>query len=168
MQNEKAMVKIRDFHKGQFANEGKVYFPLFDRDIKICIDFDVPMDYAVKCVEHLESLNDRIIADFCKGAVKYCEDFRDLFEECDIDIPENITGRDILKYITPQIMIVEKPEGEEAAYHMECWCDWEEEHALEWTVRGNELLYVGSFSDERPWRDREYFKNASWNYAELE
>lgn len=26
----------------------------------------------------------------------------------------------------------------------------------------------GQFGDEKPWSDREYFKNAGWNYAELE
>ncbi len=69
----------------------------------------------------------------------------------DVRWMDNYRHEDMLQVIYPNNYILD----------MECWCDWEEEHALEWTVRGNEVLYVGSFSDERPWRDREYFKNAS-------
>ena len=34
-----------------------------------------------------------------KEDIKYCEDFRDSFEECEICIPDNIRGRKILEYI---------------------------------------------------------------------
>lgn len=160
--------KIKNWHKGKFANEGKIFFPLFNTEIDIFVDYDVPPEYAEKCVEHLEKLSDGTIEAFCRGAINYCESFREFFDDFEIEIPENIKGRDILPYITPKVMMIELPQGEEPAFHMECACEWEIEHALEWTVRGNEVLYVGGFGDERPWRDREYFKNASWNYAELD
>jgi hypothetical protein len=38
---------------------------------------------------------------------------------------------------------------------------------MEWSVRGNTVLFVGEFADESPWRDIEYFRSNSWNYAEL-
>lgn len=160
--------KIKDIKKGEFAYEGKAFFPLFNQEIEVYIDFDVPMDYADTCVEHLENLKDCTIDGLCKGAVNYCEEFRDLLEEIDVAVPEGIQDRDILQYIYPQIMIIRVPQGNEPAFHFECNCEWEPEHGLEWTVRGDETLYVGGFGDERPWSDREYFKNASWNYAELE
>lgn len=160
--------KIKNLHKGRFANEGEIYFPLFDTNILVYVDFDVPLTYADKCVTHLETLSDSVIEALCKGAVNYCESFRDFFEECEIDIPEGMNGRDILKYITPKILIIEAPAEDIPAFHMECSCEWEIEHAMEWTVRGDEVLYVGGFGDEHPWRDREYFKNASWNYVVLD
>lgn len=103
--------KIKDIKKGQFTYEGKAYFPLFDKEIQVFIDFDVPMDYADKCVEHLENLKDCTIDGLCKGAVNYCEEFRDLLGEIDVTIPEGIQGRDILQYIYPRIMIIEVPQG---------------------------------------------------------
>lgn len=160
--------KIKNLQKGRFMNEGIAFFPLFDKNISVHIDFDVSHEYADLCVELLENLSDKTIDAFCKGAVNYCESFRDLFDELEISIPENLESRDILKYIDPQVMIIECPQGKEPAFHMECSCEWEIEHALEWTVRGDEVLYVGAFGDEQPWRSREYFKNASWNYAEIE
>lgn len=159
--------KIRNLRKGEFFYEGIIFFPLFNRDIAVYVHFDVPLEYADKCVEHLENLSDEMINSFCKGAINYCESFREFFDELEIDIPENLKGRDILKYIEPKAMIIENPQENEQAFHMECYCDWELEHALEWTVRGNEVLYVGEFHNESPWCEKEYFKNASWNYAEL-
>ncbi len=159
--------KIQNLHKGRFFNEGIIYFPLFDTDIAVYMDFDVPLAYAEKCIDHLENLSDDVINAFCIGAVRYCESFRDLFDELEVDIPEGINGREILRYIEPKVIIIEKPLGNEPAFHMECTCAWEIEHALEWSVRGNTVLFVGEFCDENPWRDIEYFKGASWNYAEL-
>lgn len=103
--------KIKDIKKGQFTYEGKAYFPLFNKEIQVFIDFDAPMDYADKCVKHLENLKDCTIDGLCKGAVNYCEEFRDLLEEIDVTIPEEIQGRDILQYIYPRIMIIEMPRG---------------------------------------------------------
>ena len=159
--------KIRDLQKGKFFNEGIAHFPLFHTDIAVYLDFDVSLAYAEKCIEHLESLSDDIINAFCSGAVRYCESFRDLFDELEIDIPDGISGRDILRYIEPKAIIIEKPLDDDPAFHMECACAWEVEHALEWSVRGNTVLFVGEFGDENPWRDIEYFKNASWNYEEF-
>lgn len=159
---------IKDFHKGKYANIGIIYFPLFDKEIDINIDFDVSLEYAEKCVDHLEKLKDITIDNFCEGAINYCESRREFFEEFGIEISPDIKGRDILKYIIPQVMIIEKPKHDDVpAFHMSCSCEWEEEHGLEWTVLNDEVLYVGEFSDERPWEDREYFRTASWNYIKI-
>ena len=159
--------KIRNLHKSNLFNEGIAFFPLFGTDIAVYVDFDAPLHYADKCVEHLENLSDGMIDALCKGSVNYCESFRDLFDELEIAIPEGIKGRDILPYIEPKAMIIENPLGNEPAFHMECACKWEIEHAMEWSVRGNTVLFVGEFADESPWRDIEYFRSNSWNYAEL-
>lgn len=111
--------KIRNLHKSNLFNEGIAFFPLFGTDIEVYVDFDAPLHYADKCVEHLENLSDGMIDALCKGSVDYCESFRDLFDELEIDIPEGIEGRDILPYIEPKAMIIENPLGDEPAFHME-------------------------------------------------
>lgn len=66
----------------------------------------------------------------------------DGFEE-DIVVPEDVNGREILSYITPSVLIIE--------FHVECECDWEEEHGLEITIKDNKLVYVGSFDGMPPY-----------------
>lgn len=51
----------------------------------------------------------------------------------------------------------------EPVLHMEMNCDWEEEHGMEWIVRGDEILYVGQFTGENPMRD--FSTKGGWSYA---
>ena len=39
----------------------------------------------------------------------------------------------------------------------------EEEHGMEWIIRGNKVLYVGSFNGEDPMGD--FSLKNEWNYA---
>lgn len=72
-------------------------------------------------------------------------------------MPEKVTGREILKYITPNAMYVEAPEKNIPAFTIECECVWEPEHGLEWIVRGDRVLYVGGSLGFGPWAgDEEY------------
>lgn len=61
-------------------------------------------------------------------------------------------------------LIVPDPEqGDEAVIHLSLNCEWDREHGMEWIVRGGEVLYVGPFHGEDPWRD--FTVKEPWNYA---
>jgi hypothetical protein len=59
-----------------------------------------------------------------------------------------------LKHIFPSLLIVPFSNGlNEPVIHLELNCTWEEEHGMEWIIRGNKVLYVGSFNGEDPMGD---------------
>ena len=91
--NKIESTKIKNFHKAQYFNEGTIFFPLFDKEIQILVDFDVDVEYAEKCVTYLNELSDKVIDDLCNASILYLEDYRQYFEDFEIDIPINISGR---------------------------------------------------------------------------
>lgn len=157
--------KIKNIIKGEFTYEGKAYFPLFDTETEVYFDYDVPLRYADSCISRLENLKQSTIDRLCEGAYNYCTDFSLIAGE--ETVPRGTSPAQILEYVYPLVMIIEKPLTDQPAWHMECGCRWDEEHGLECSLRGDEVLYVGAFSDESPWLDREYFTYADWNYAPI-
>ncbi len=162
---------ITNIEKNEFdENElkGLMHFSLLDTEISVAIRENVSIEYAEKCAQYLVELSDVIIEKLCEFSIRYCENMREYFDEMEVSIAENIQGREILKHIDPNTLIIEVPKSDEIAFHIELNCDWEEEHGMEWSIRNNQVLYVGSFSDETPWRDKKYFKEASCNYADID
>lgn len=160
---------IRDLEKNEFnQTEGIIDFPLFNLEIQITIDEGVPLEYAKQCVSYLQNLDDSVIDKLCEGSIRYCESMREYFADEGIDIPKDVKGREILRYIRPNVLLIDPPEDDTIAFHIEGNCDWEPEHGIEGSIRNGKVLYVGAFNDESPWRSEEYFAKASWNYAVFE
>ncbi|MFA9397853.1 MAG: hypothetical protein ACERKV_06265 [Clostridiaceae bacterium] len=156
-------MEIMNITKTEYGIEGTTWFDLFGREIEVMMDDTVNIEYANKCVGHLNSFNHEIIELFCEAAIKYCFEFSD---DVGAAIPEINEKRDVLKYVYPKILIINEPEDEsKVGYHMECNCEWEIEHGLEFTILEDKLLYLGSFNDEAPWQPHEYYKNISWNHV---
>ena len=158
---------IRDLKNGMFdTTEGIIDFPLFNKEIHICIQKNVKMEYAEKCVAYLHELPQTTIEQFCEGAIEYCEDFREKFEDEGLDIQECTEPRQILQYIQPSNMEIELPEDEAiVAFRLNFACDWESEHAMECILLGDDILYVGAVRCISPWDDVFEIKNLAGNYA---
>ena len=157
---------IRKLEKSRdYAWEGEADFPLFGEVVRVFIYDENDLEYAQKCVEELHRLPLPVIEKLCEFSIAYCEDFREYFEDEDIPIPEGIQSREILKYIQPSSLIIKSPSDERIAIHLELDCDWEPEHGMEWIVLDGEVLYVGSFHGENPWRGREYFADEGKSYV---
>ncbi len=126
------------------------------------------MDYAEKCAEHLVNLNDKMIDDFCERAVAYYKfmfeelgHFEDIYEDIVDDIkntvPEDVSGRDILKYISYPNLFVFPPKGDGIGYNVGVRCVWEPEHGLDLIIRDDKVLYVGEPMGLGAWSsDEEY------------
>lgn len=156
-------MSIRNISKNEFGVEALAKFDLFAREIRVMMYDDVKIEYAEKCVEHLNKFSSDIIELLCDAALKYCFEFSDSVGE---EVPELREKRDILKYIYPQVLIIDEAEDEsKIGYHMECNCEWEIEHGLEFTILDDEILYLGAFNDEGPWQSPAYYKEISWNYV---
>lgn len=97
-------------------------------------------DYAEKCIEHFNSMNDDMIDIICKGIAESAK--QDDFEE---EI-ENI--RDILEYCWFTSLIVGTPKSNEIEYMVEGEGEWGD--CIGFIIRGDNVLYVGNdiYSEE--------------------
>jgi hypothetical protein len=149
---------IKDLQDGESYKEGVAFFRLFQTDINVFIDDGVDLAYAEKCVDAMNALSSETIENLCNSSIRYCEwiieNSEDVYEDGDeiIIIPENIKSRDILEFIKPSVMIIYQPlDHSIAAFSMELNCDWEPEHGMEWVIKDEKILYVGSFDGISPW-----------------
>lgn len=157
--------------ENEFFITGKLNVPLFCGEIEVEIEKEPAVDpsYAEKCAEHLVNLSDEMIDDFCEKAIKYCNymreewgDFSDIYpdiaENIDANIPEDISGRDILKYIFKPILYIFAPQGEGIGYTVEAQCVWEPEHGLALIIRDDRVLYVADPVGLDAWEDEEEYR----------
>ena len=150
---------------------GRLNVPLFGGDIEVMIEREPAVDpaYAEKCAEHLANLSDEMIDEFCRRAVRYCNymreewgDFADIYpdikEGIDTNIPEDVSGRDILKYIFDPVLFISAPEGDGTGYAVEAGCVWEPEHGLDLIIRDDRVLYVADPVGLSAWEDEEEYR----------
>jgi hypothetical protein len=157
---------LRNLRETEYGLEGEFDFSLFHTETNVFIDMEEPfLDYVNKCIENLNSLSDDIIDKLCEYTILYCEDYREYFEDEEIDIPENIKGREILEYVEPVCLGIEEPDDENSiGYSIELNVAWEEEHGMEWVIRDNKIMYVSSFNNMGAWCDEDDYDDGG-NYA---
>ena len=82
---------------------------------------------------------------------EYLEDFDDDDYGTFIDMPQNVSEEDILKYVQfDSIIIEEECREDRIEFHAGGGCDWKIEHGFEFTVSDGKILYVGPFEDMPP------------------
>ncbi|MBZ5488162.1 hypothetical protein HW452_11570 [Halomonas aquamarina] len=145
--------------EGEDGLEGKVYSALFDQVVTL-FAADADLVFARRCAVHLNQLSDEVVEHLCRSTVHYCDAF---LSEVGEPLIEFAAPRDVLKLVTPQVLIVPCPEKQTPVVHLELECDWEPEHGLEWVVREDKVLYVGPFNDEDPWGS--FTPKNVWNFA---
>lgn len=163
-------LQVKPLGKVSMYIEGKVYCKLWDKEIDVDLYEDVPLEYAEKCAEAMNSMSDDLIDAICRAAKKYCLDFLDAIggaeeNEIDLTIPvdEDTPPLDMLKCFEVGSLIVDAPEdSSRIGYQLSGNCDWEEEHGIEIVVLDGKLVYLGEFADESPWTDH---SEESWNSA---
>ena len=146
----------------------EVHLNLFGVKVEIEVEKDVEDSYIEKCVAHLNNLDDKVIDELCrKLAVNYTLVLKSVkdygtseeIEEFENQIPNKFVNREILKYITPQIIYIEPPLEDIPAYTLYCECVWEEEHGVNLIFKGDNILYFGdACCTIGPWADDENYK----------
>lgn len=155
------MELIKNPKDGKYGLEGEVFFGLFNEYIDFAAEEYVGLDYVTRCAQYLNVLNETVIEDLCAASIRYCNEF---LSEVGEEVKSFPHQRDVLSLIYPSVLIVPEPEnGDEPVVHLELNCEWEEEHGMEWIVRGDKVLYVGAFNGQNPWGD--YSTKDFWNYA---
>lgn len=166
------MSLITDIEVGMFERlEGFLKWELFDRVLDVTIDKGVPLEYAEKCAEALNSLSEETVKDIYEAAKRYCLFFIDLcgdawdYDDYDMQIrvTKDTPAEDMRSEIRPNVFIVDTPKDERIGFHIECDCSWEPEHGLEITILDGKLVYLGGFEDSSPWAN--YAKDDEWNFA---
>lgn len=159
-----SLICIQD--EDEYYQNGTFASVLFQRAIPVHIDSEVDMAYAEQCVEHFNHLSDQMIDKFCEMAIAYCEFMRkewkefedvypDIVEDIQREIPEKLHGREVLAFLTTPEMYIEPPEGAVSGYSISSACIWEPEHALDWIIRGDKILYVGPCEGMGAWQEEE-------------
>ena len=147
---------------------GKTHLALFDTDIEVMFDEEVPIDYVETCIEHFNSLSSKMIQDLSNRLLKYCQFMQEewqamsIYEELAASIqeqlPQVLNTQNILQYVSPNMLVVEKPKDNIPAYSLDCNCVWEPEHGAEIIIKDNEVLYVGPFLGIGPWENIAHYK----------
>lgn len=162
-----SLICIQD--EDEYYQNGTFASVLFQRAIPVHIDPEVDMAYAEQCVEHFNHLSDQMIDKFCEMAIAYCEFMRkewkefedvypDIVEDIQREIPEKLHGREVLAFLTTPEMYIEPPEEAVCGYSISSACVWEPEHALDWIIRGNKILYVGPCEGMGAWQEEEDYE----------
>lgn len=170
---------IRDLHNDEYGwfTEGKFdSVSLFDgeMDVSIFVDDGATVEYAEKCIEHYNKLNDNgeLMAKLREYLAKFFLYMYDEWKAMGIydDIVQDIepvmegyrSGKDLIEYLYKPELLVYAPEGEGIGYGIQCECPWEPEHQCLILIRGDELLYVGQSGGSDPWGDEDDYY-CIWN-----
>lgn len=162
------MPTIKDLEKTMYGVEGRMHCVITDEDINVMLHGDVSEEYAQCCAEVLNNLPTNVVDDICNAAMRYYFHHKQCVgEEIDELMSVRVTKlsnpRDILKCIQVGVLIVDEPEDEQIGFHVECGCDWEDDHGLEFTILDGKLVYLGEYNDNRAWK--KYSPNDVWNYV---
>ncbi|VEP15013.1 conserved hypothetical protein [Hyella patelloides LEGE 07179] len=161
MGKDKMIKLIKNLHNASNGQEGEVYCTLFERYINLYNLEDASETYVLKCAKYLNNFDDMIINHLCEASIRYCNDCLETVGE---DLKYFDDPRAVLALINPSSLFIPNPEGRnEPAIDLELNCEWEEEHGMEWVIRGDKVLYVGAYHGENPWGEFEPKDN--WNYA---
>ena len=140
--------------------EGEVFFPLFNKKIKVCGFSPDNVEYANECAKLLTELNDNVVKELCLASIRYCNAFLEAVGEKQYTFDNE---RDVLAMIEPRFLLIEQDETR-PAIHMELGCDWEEEHGMEWAIRDGKVVYVSSYNGVSPFDD--FTEKDEWNFAQ--
>ena len=162
------LIKNLKYSKQFDCQIGCAHLSFFNSDVEVLIEKDVSLEYAEKCIKHINNLNPETIVFLVDRLNKYCNFMLDAWSDFDIydSVVENIktkmsnmnSASDILQHVKPTMFVVTKPEGSEIAYSLEGECVWEPEHGVDIIIKGNQLLYVGPVQCLGPWCDDEEYK----------
>ncbi len=173
--NSELIYSLKEDNNGLGWLEGKFESKsLFQGEIDITImdNTDIAKEYAEKCIEHYNVLNNNkeLLGKIQESLAKF---MMFMYEDCEWDetTKKNIEtaikgfneGNSLLKYLTNPEIYIELPEDiDEIGYVIQTECLWEPEHMCAIIIRENELKYVGPSEGNTPWDDDdEYY--CIWN-----
>lgn len=171
-------MRIENIKEDEYVGfEGEVILENWGCKVKVTFPTETKRIYAEKCAEYMQNMDSSIMQRLAKYSYRYFKEFEEILDDDDLDMPRDVLEAEILEYVRPSVIIVEEDCREDRIeFHVECNCDWEIEHGLEFTISDGKILYVGGFDDMPPYYTErlEYcgfydeHDNMNMNYADKE
>lgn len=138
----------------------KYKYKLFNKKISCYIEDGVTNEYINKCINHLNSMREEILNKFLDATIRYCEDCKDEIYKYDIDIPVNVSRKEILKFINPNSIRIESSKNDKIGYAISFDCDWQKKEGLEFIIVEDEIKYLGKYQGKSIWQEKfDTYKN---------
>ncbi|MDR0268835.1 DUF6985 domain-containing protein [Paenibacillus sp.] len=139
--------------------------PFKPAQITVRMNDGVDLSYAEQCAKHFNNLSPETTCKLLESSWQYCLKFCDYYGE---ELPEIKEFNELLYYIEPFCIYIDKPKSNDTAYTVELHCDWEVEHGMSWIIRNSEILYVGVgmvHFQLNAWEDFDAYKNNEGNFV---
>jgi hypothetical protein len=150
-----------------------------EMSVSIFIDDGATVEYAEKCIEHYNNLNNNsnMLSDLQQYLEKFFLYMYDEWKEMGIyeEIVDEIepvmagykTGKNLIDYLSEPTLYIYAPQGDDIGYGIECDCPWEPEHQCLILIRNDKLLYVGQSEGLDSWCDEEEYY-CIWHDEDME
>lgn len=150
-------------HEGDW--EAQFYSSLFQQHMTVYVlDLETSINKVEQTIQQFNNLRPDLLARLYQFSWDYCKCFCDYVG--DQDCPDIQQPSEILQYIQPMALHVEThPDRTDIIIRVELNCDWEVEHGLEWLIRDQQILYVGSCEMPDAWQEISYYQNYDLNFA---
>ncbi len=149
------MELIKNITENEFGEMvGEVWFKHIDGYIDLRFEQDVPMEYVYKVAEKLNCLQENTFNDIYKYSILYCKDMVESYPDMEIDIDTDSFEKDsdIMSYMEFEELVINLPEDlSEVGINLGGSCEWDIENGIQWLIKGDEVVYVGSWDDLNIW-----------------
>ena len=140
---------IRGWSPDRFGESGRLDVPWLGATVEVNNWDGADRAYAEACASHLVRLTNGVIDQLVAATARYRAAS---LEEVGARLPPLAAPRDVLTEVAPLAMSVPVPHDDAPVVHLEANCAWEEEHGLEWVVRGDRVVYVGPYEGVDSWK----------------
>lgn len=168
-------MKLIDLYPSRLftGTEGDVFSELFNQKIHLEAKH-IEEGYTRKAAELFLNMSDEMIRKIIRYTADYVlaliDDYgEDFYPDEDFDFDENTPFGRVMEYVEPVVLSIIGDklisiEESEPAFRLTLSFTPIADEEIEWTVRGDEILYVGEAANTSPW-DKSTFKKG-WNFAE--
>lgn len=166
--------------KNYFTNEyneieGTAFFPYFKKEIHVICWEGTSLEYAQKCLEYLQKVDEALILQICKYAQFYLEDLLEttsigeLYYGDEEPFPHEQL-LDMLQYICFEVLYIEEPavpvKDSDRVLNLYGGCDWQEDDGIQCLVKNGEVIFLGGYNRFSVWED--FSKEKYFNYVYYE
>ena len=130
---------------------------VFHREISVRAE-NASEKYVRSCIDFFQNMTENEIDFLAEEALRYYREILEMSGDTAGRMPEEINGREILNWIYPKVMWIDRDREADGpmAFIVECDCEWEPEHGLEIVAFDERIIHVGSYDG-----DLDYWKEVA-------
>ncbi len=165
-----AIKELQNDENGWFANGKFMSTSLFQGNIDVCVFIDdgATVEYAEKCIEHYNRLNQNEelllkLDTYLEKFFLYMYEewkamgiFSDIVKRLEPILEAYKSGQKLITFLSEPTLFVYPPQ-DGIGYGIACNCPWEPEHQCLILMRNDSLLYVGQADALDAWEDEDAY-----------